>query len=151
MVETPRSGFHSVWVWSAVCRARRLNCQRESPCRMIELGTPKAGIITVGYVPTCTFGWSSANTCRGPGELRRPHGNRDRQVRQAQQIPRQANPTSGCTPGGRPPRCRQGQQADRRVPDAGREAKHTGNGAMRPVHQEDPPEDAIELKADQPG
>jgi len=29
---------------------------------MIELGTPKAGIITVGYVPTCTFGWSSANT-----------------------------------------------------------------------------------------
>jgi len=24
---------------------------------MIELGTPKAGTITVGYVPTCRFGW----------------------------------------------------------------------------------------------
>src|SRR3984893_19478134 len=72
IVEPLRSVCQSVRVWSAVCRARRLNCQRESPCRMIELGTPKAGIITVGYVPTWTFGWSSANTWRGPGELRRP-------------------------------------------------------------------------------
>jgi hypothetical protein len=39
---------------------------------MIELGTAKAGIITVGNVPISVFGWSRAITCNGPGELSIP-------------------------------------------------------------------------------
>jgi hypothetical protein len=39
---------------------------------MIELGTAKAGIITVGNVLISVFGWSRAITCNGPGELSIP-------------------------------------------------------------------------------